>query len=528
VDIAGDAVTFASTDAGTSVAIKDPITFSMRNPSTITGHVNLAGAASSNVKVYVTKVDGETMADDANPVEDAAYGLGASDEVVGVDSSGNYSTTVDSGDYYAVSAAGSNSGRVWAGGVTGRWPTVGQLKTGLVDADGSSGGVRAPDITLPAVGGAGSVSLEIPAGYDVGYATLTCLGCTDSVSMKVTAAGGYPVTLGAIPAGVYLVSYAAQTPAEESDNSRDESSGVVAVRGGASTSLAPSGFVTEGPDSFGTSSVARLNSLASPVPPTAGVPISAQTTLYSTEPNGGNAAIPGQTYRYWWADVSSVLSNASSYTPAGVEVGHVLWLISSSASATSDVMFHVVNLGTVQVGSAPNVQLTLAASTSKGRVYRVAGVPAGFTAAVTKWYRSGKAVKGNGNAYKVAKKDVGKSLKAKVTLSGTGFTSSSVVTASVKMGKLSPVVSVKKLSKRRAEVKVKVNSITKPTGVVKVKWGSKGWKTYTLKASANGVLKIKAKAGFKKGAVKAVYTPKAKSITKYVTKKTSKAVTIKY
>jgi hypothetical protein len=177
------------------------------------------------------------------------------------------------------------------------------------------------------------------------------------------------------------------------------------------------------------------------------------------------------------------------------------------------------------------VSVGLKASTSKGRVYKLSGVPAGFTASSVAWYRSGKLVKGKtGTYYRVSKKDVGKTLKAKATLTQVGFTSKRVTTPKVKMGKLSPVVTVSKLKAKRVKVKVKVKvySVKKPSGVVKVKWGSKGWRTYLLSTRSKGVLKVKAKAGFKHGQVKAVYQPRTKAAKKYIAKKTSKPLALKY
>lgn len=151
------------------------------------------------------------------------------------------------------------------------------------------------------------------------------------------------------------------------------------------------------------------------------------------------------------------------------------------------------------------------------------------------WLRNGKVIKGaTKKGYKVKKADLGKKLSVRVKASLSGFASSSSKTSSVKVGKLSPSVSVKlakskiKASqKAKATITVKLGSLTKkPTGKLKVTFGKKS-KTYTLKASKKGVLKITLpKLAKGKHKVSAKFTP-SKTYKKYVKAKNSKKVSLR-
>jgi hypothetical protein len=234
-------------------------------------------------------------------------------------------------------------------------------------------------------------------------------------------------------------------------------------------------------------------------------------------------------FKYYWTDWTSILGQGQSFTPSAGEVGQPLALVETVvAPGTKLAETWVVPFGNVGEGAAPTGTLSVASSAVEGRAYQVVGVPAGFQATV-EWMVGGVVKAGaTGPTYQVARSDVGKKLQARVTVSAPGFVTTTVALPAVTVGRLVPSVRVTKASKKRATVRVKVNSVSKPSGVVKVKWGSKGWKTYRLKASAKGVLKIKATPGFTRGKVKAVYIPKSRAMKKYLSKKTSKSVTLKY
>jgi len=151
------------------------------------------------------------------------------------------------------------------------------------------------------------------------------------------------------------------------------------------------------------------------------------------------------------------------------------------------------------------------------------------------WLRNGKAIKGaTKKSYKVKKSDLGKKLSVKIKAKQSGFSSSSATSSKVKVGKLSPSVSlklaktsIKRSAKAKATITVKLGSLSKkPTGKLKVSFGKKS-KSYSLKASKKGVLKITLpKLGKGKHKVSVKYTP-SKAFKKYVKAKSSKKVTLK-
>ena len=150
------------------------------------------------------------------------------------------------------------------------------------------------------------------------------------------------------------------------------------------------------------------------------------------------------------------------------------------------------------------------------------------------WLRNGKKIKGaTKKTYKVAKKDLGKSLSVKVTAKYSGFPSRSATTSKVKAKKNSPTVTaklkkktIKRSQRARLTITVKAGVTSKPTGKVKVTYGKKS-KTYTLKKSRKGKLTVrlpKLKKG--KHTIRVKYTP-AKSLKKYDGSKSSKKITLR-
>jgi hypothetical protein len=488
------------------------ITLSMPAETTITGHVNLGGVPASQVTVMAHQVSARNLAA-AEHYWDDDFALDQPTTAT-VTADGGYSLTVDSGYSYLLGAKSYYYQESFLGGYSGSSPMLSAVKNSLLPAGGSPLEVQdALSLSLPG----GALSVSGPTGYELYEVDLTAANGGAKYDCK-PATG--PVCTGVAP-GVYVAEVQFQLLSSGSWYRVHEGT-VVAVHAGVTTQLVMPATRdlgnTAGHGTYGTATTSVTG-----LPARAGLPLVAVTALVG--------AVRGiSEMDYFWTDGTDVLGKGASFTPSGVEVGRPLSVVSVYGDYSYVWDFQVTPVGTVATGSVPaSVSVGLRASTSNGRVYRLAGVPAGFTATSVAWYRSGKLVKGKtATYYRVSKKDVGKTLKAKTTLTQVGFTSKRVTTPKVKMGKLSPVVTVSKLKAKRVKVKVKVYSVKKPSGVVKVKWGSRGWRTYLLSTRSKGVLKVKAKAGFKRGQVKAVYQPRTKAAKKYIAKKTSKPLAVKY
>jgi hypothetical protein len=488
------------------------ITLSMPAKTTITGRVDLGGVAASQVTVMAHQVPATWLVGSQSSWESAF--VWSQPTTTSVDADGNYSLVVDSGYSYLIGAKSYYYQESFVGGYSGSNPVLAAMKSSLLPAQGYA--MTAPALSLSLPGGALEVSA--PTGFDAWGAQLRDVQGVHQYDCEVRL--GMPLVCGGVAPGVYVASVAFNTRAFGSQLNVYEGT-VVAVHQGVMTQVTmptPAGVGTSGSDGlFGTASTSVVG-----LPARAGVPLTASTRL-----TGGSVAATAMDY--YWTDGADVLGNGASFTPSGAEVGKPLSVVSVYGQNMAAWRFQLTSVGTVATGSVPaNVSVGLKASTLNGRVYKLSGVPAGFTASSVAWYRSGRLVKGKtATYYRVSKKDVGKTLRAKATLTQVGFTSKRVTTPKVKMGKLSPVVTVSKLKVKRVKVKVKVYSVKKPSGVVKVKWGSKGWRTYLLTTRSKGVLKVKARAGFKHGQVKAVYQPRTKAAKKYIAKKTSKPLAVK-
>jgi hypothetical protein len=375
----------------------------------------------------------------------------------------------------------------------------------------------------PAVAGEVSGTLVVPAPpsgtqYEYTITRLNGDGAEDPVRQATPTSGGLSRPLAA---GIYLGACGLFEGSGSSSHAYAEAYDVFAVTAGGTTTWAPGREYAWGETPAG-SVVGDTNANVQGLPAKVGATLTGIGALSGT-------SFGEVQFKYYWTDWTSVLGQGASYTPAAAQVGRPLALVETVVAPGTDYRTtQVVPLGTVGVGAAPGGTVALTTAAKGGRTYTLSGVPAGFAASI-QWLVGGSAKAGATSAtFSATRSQVGKTLQAKVTLTAPGYTATTVLSPTVKIGKLVPTVTLKKASRKRITVRVRAHGVTKPTGIVKVKWGSRGWKTYHLKSTAKGLLKEKAPSGFKSGKVKAVYTPTGKTTAKYLKSKTSKTVDVRY
>lgn len=247
---------------------------------------------------------------------------------------------------------------------------------------------------------------------------------------------------------------------------------------------------------------------------------------------------PG-TASYQWLSNGAAISGATkpTYTLAGADYGKKVSVRVvekpsaagyAAGAATSNTTAAVAVAAAPALKSAPKISGTIASNhklTASAGSWSLPGVTASY-----QWLRSGKAISGaTAKTYAVSTADVGKKLSVRVTAKVLGHTSATATSGSTKTVAKGKATVTEALSTTKAKagkivkvtVKVKATGLTKPTGTVTVKVGSKSV-TKTLKASAHGRItitlpKLSTKATYK---VTATFAP-AGSSAKVVAKATS-------
>ena len=242
------------------------------------------------------------------------------------------------------------------------------------------------------------------------------------------------------------------------------------------------------------------------------------------------------TSSYQWLRNGAAISGAtsSSYTLAAADLGkkvsvrvtaHPSDATLGAVAETSSQTATVVAGPSAAVKSAPKISGTVAVGhklKASAGSWSLPGVAASY-----QWLRGGKSISGaTSSSYTVSTKDVGAKLSVRVTAKVAGHLSASATSASTKtVAKVKPSVSAK-LSKSSAKrtstvkvtVTVKATGVSKPTGKVTVKVGSKTV-TKTVSSSAKGKVTVTLPKQAKKGTYKVsvTYTPSG-STAKVVTK----------
>ena len=146
--------------------------------------------------------------------------------------------------------------------------------------------------------------------------------------------------------------------------------------------------------------------------------------------------------------------------------------------------------------------------------------------------RDGKKIKGATLAkYRLTTKDVGKRVSVRVSAQRTGFATGTATSSAVKVGKGKPSVKVTaaavKVGKApKVVVRVKAAGLTKPTGTVTVKYGSKSVKVQLSGKNKGKVVVTLPRLAKGTHKVKASFSP-TKTTKKYVTKASSTTVKLR-
>ncbi|MDR0945233.1 MAG: hypothetical protein LBM66_03610 [Bifidobacteriaceae bacterium] len=159
---------------------------------------------------------------------------------------------------------------------------------------------------------------------------------------------------------------------------------------------------------------------------------------------------------------------------------------SAPGAATAGPNALAATAGPVITG-APTVGNTLTVSAG---TWNKAGAQLAY-----QWYRDAQAIpSATAATYTVTTADIGHTLSAKVTASGTGLTAGTAAApATAQVAKVKPSVTLKVLhktikpgAKPKVRLTVKATGLTRPTGVVKIKVNGKNKKTVLLHSSAKG------------------------------------------
>jgi hypothetical protein len=109
--------------------------------------------------------------------------------------------------------------------------------------------------------------------------------------------------------------------------------------------------------------------------------------------------------------------------------------------------------------------------------------------AAYQWYRAGSPIPGaTGASYRVSASDAGAVIQVASTYSRAGRAPVVSRSAAIQVAKVTPAVKVKALKSGKLRITVKAAGLTRPTGKITVKFGTKYSKTYTLKAKNKGKL----------------------------------------
>lgn len=254
--------------------------------------------------------------------------------------------------------------------------------------------------------------------------------------------------------------------------------------------------------------------------------------------NAGSWSLDGVSLSYQWLRDGKVLSGATSASyrlkPADLR-GRISVRVTASKASFTKVVTTSAQTKPVALGEAARATKapSIRGTARLGKTLKVrkgtwdsSGLKLSY-----QWLRGGKKIKGaTKSSYRAGSSDVGKKLSVRVTAKRTGFRSAVVTSKSVKVAKGKPSLKlsptkVKAGSRAKVTLKVSLKGLSKPTGTVKVKVGSRSVKV-KLSKKAKGKVSVRLPA-LTKGKYKATvsFTPDKK--TGKLVKKVSKKVTLR-